>query len=177
SIMSSPPDSITGVVGINWASNVLVENVYLQQLANGAQIVALSGNPTGGTFTLTFGGETTSPIPYNADMATVQAALEALSSIGANNVSVTGVLGGWKVTFTNALGYGVLGAITGDGDNLTPDPSPGAPTPKVVITPVQPNALNLVQAIQDALSYAQDNNIPNVVFQTGIQGVFWLTND
>ena len=36
-------------------------------------------NATGGTFTLTFDGQTTAPIAYNATAAAVQAALEALS--------------------------------------------------------------------------------------------------
>src|ERR1700738_5248805 len=52
------------------------------------QTVTLTGAPTGGTFTLTFGANTTSGIAYNASAATVQAALVALASIGANNVVV-----------------------------------------------------------------------------------------
>jgi hypothetical protein len=47
-------------------------------------------NATGGTFTLTFSGQTTAPIAYNATAAQVQAELEALSNIGHGNVSVTG---------------------------------------------------------------------------------------
>lgn len=47
-------------------------------------------NATGGTFTLTFRSQTTSAIAYNASPATVQAALEALSSIGTGNVICTG---------------------------------------------------------------------------------------
>ena len=40
-------------------------------------------NATGGTFTLTFNGQTTAPIAYNATAAQVDAALEALSNIEA----------------------------------------------------------------------------------------------
>ena len=40
-------------------------------------------NATGGTFTLTFNGQTTAPIAYNATAAQIDAALEALSNIGA----------------------------------------------------------------------------------------------
>src|SRR6185312_3240489 len=36
------------------------------------QDVQLTGAPTGGTFTLTFGGDTTSSIAYNASAATIQ---------------------------------------------------------------------------------------------------------
>lgn len=49
---------------------------------------------TGGNFTITYDGETTANIAYNASPSTgaasVQARLEALSNIGTGNVSVTG---------------------------------------------------------------------------------------
>lgn len=48
---------------------------------NEKQQIAITGSPTGGTFTLTFGGQTTSAIPYNASKLQVQTALNALSSI------------------------------------------------------------------------------------------------
>ncbi|WP_292980981.1 hypothetical protein [Mycobacterium sp.] len=73
----------------------------------------------GGTFTLTFGGKTTTAIPWNANAATVQAALEALSSVGAGNVTVTGtagatfVLSNFRVVFAN-----VSGPLTGSAANL-----------------------------------------------------------
>jgi hypothetical protein len=41
---------------------------------------------TGGTFTLSFGGKTTDPIPYNAGSALIEAELEALSSIGEGGI-------------------------------------------------------------------------------------------
>ena len=43
-------------------------------------------NATGGTFTLTFDGQTTAPIAFNATAAAVQAALEALSNIEPGDV-------------------------------------------------------------------------------------------
>lgn len=48
------------------------------------------GQPTGGTFSLTFGGAATSSIAYNATAATVQAALVALGTIGAGNATCVG---------------------------------------------------------------------------------------
>ena len=47
-------------------------------------------NATGGTFTLTFNGQTTAPIAYNATAAQIQAALEALSNIAPGDIIVTG---------------------------------------------------------------------------------------
>ena len=45
---------------------------------------------TGGTFTLTFGGETTAPIASNATAADVAAALEALGTVAPDDLTVTG---------------------------------------------------------------------------------------
>mgnify|MGYP000913085239 FL=1 len=75
---------------------------------------------SGGTFTLSFGGETTSAIAYNAAAAAVEAALEALTTIGANNVSVSGEAGGpYAVTFTEGLGEQDVALMTADGASLT----------------------------------------------------------
>lgn len=78
--------------------------------------VTITGTPTGGTFTLSFGGQTTSGIAYNATAAAVQSALVALSSVGAGNATVSGSAGGpYTVTFN-----GVTGTLTASGASLTP---------------------------------------------------------
>lgn len=56
------------------------------------------------SFTLTYSGQTTASLDDQATAAEVQAALEALSNIGAGNVTVTGNPGGvYTVTFKGAL--------------------------------------------------------------------------
>ncbi len=78
---------------------------------NGTWTVTITGTPSGGTFTLQFNGQTTSTIAYNANAATVQAALVALSTVGAGNVTVTGGPGPgtpYTVTFGGALNYTTL---------------------------------------------------------------------
>ena len=56
------------------------------------------------SFTLTFGGQTTSSIAAGATAAAVQAALEDLSTIGEGNVLVTGSAGGpYTVKFVGDL--------------------------------------------------------------------------
>lgn len=54
------------------------------------QTITISGGPTGGDFTLTFDGQTTAAIAWNANAAAVQAALVALSNIEPGDVIVTG---------------------------------------------------------------------------------------
>lgn len=48
---------------------------------------------TGGTFTLSFGGQTTSALANNASASTIQTALAGLSSVGSGNVSVRPIEG------------------------------------------------------------------------------------
>ena len=61
--------------------------------------------PTGGTYTLTFDGNTTSALSYSANAATVQTALNALVTVqNRGNVAVTGSYnssGGLGITFNN----------------------------------------------------------------------------
>jgi hypothetical protein len=71
---------------------------------NEVQSVTVSGTPTGGTFTLSFAGQTTAGIAYNAAASAVQSALVALSNVGISDVAVTGSTGGpYTVTFQGAL--------------------------------------------------------------------------
>lgn len=96
------------------------------------QTVTITGTPTGGTFTLTFAGDTTTGIAYNANSAAVQAALEALDSVGAGNVTVTGGPGPstpWVVTFQGDLAGVNVPAMTGSAAGLT-----GGTTPAVNVT-------------------------------------------
>lgn len=83
-----------------------------------ADYVIAGASATGGTFTLTVGGQTTAPIAYNARAAQVQAALAALSTVGAGNVTVTGVLPGLIVMFQGALGNQPV-TLTSDFTGLT----------------------------------------------------------
>lgn len=59
--------------------------------------------PTAGSYTLSFGSQTTAALTYNATAAQIQTALTAISSIGANNVVVTGQFPSFNVQFVGAL--------------------------------------------------------------------------
>jgi len=94
---------------------------------NEKQTVTITGTPTGGTFTLTYSGQTTAGIAYNANAATVQAALEALSNIGVGDVTVTGGPGPgtpWVVEFTGTLALTNVALMTASGAGLTGGISP-----------------------------------------------------
>ncbi|MEU8101744.1 hypothetical protein [Streptomyces rubiginosohelvolus] len=57
---------------------------------NEVQTVTITGTPTGGTYTLTFSGQTTAGIAFNAAAAAVQSALVALSNIESGDVTCAG---------------------------------------------------------------------------------------
>lgn len=79
---------------------------FLAEQQYGRQRVYLSSapKPTSGSFVLSFGGEITLPILFDATGADVQVALEALATIGSGNVSVSGFQGGpWTVDFDGTL--------------------------------------------------------------------------
>lgn len=91
------------------------------QPTNEKQRVTVTGSPTGGTFTLTYSGQTTAAIAYNASVATVQAALEALSNIAVGDIFVSGGLINEKQTITvNGAPTGGTFAVTFGSDTSDP---------------------------------------------------------
>lgn len=127
---------------------------------NEVQRVTISGNPTGGTFTLTYAGQTTSALARTATAATVQAALIALSNIGTSDVTVTGAYPVWDVTFTGTLGRTDVAQMTATSSLTGGTPSIAVATtvsgvatspPPTVTTTTRPTmSWNYVDPQQDA---------------------------
>ncbi|MFB7359678.1 hypothetical protein [Streptomyces gardneri] len=94
-------------------------------VTNEVQTLTVTGAPTGGTFTITWSGQTTAALAYNATAAQVQAALEALSNIAPGDVVVTGNAGGpWTLTWGGTqLGENVAAPTTTESftGGTTPD--------------------------------------------------------
>jgi hypothetical protein len=103
---------------------------------NEVQSLAVSGVPTAGTFRLAFKSVSTAAIAYNAAAAAVQAALEALSTIGTGNVVCAGgPLPGSPVTITfqGQLAGSNMPMIT-----VTSTAFTGGTTPAVTVTETTP---------------------------------------
>jgi len=124
--ISGDATSLTG-------STVYITTVQTADLpVNDTQRVTVEG-ATGGTYTLTFGVSTSGPIVYNAAPALVESILEAMASIGAGNVAVSGSTGGpWDIEFSGTLGAAGQSLVTADSASLT---SPGSQT--FTITEIQ----------------------------------------
>jgi hypothetical protein len=111
--------------------HAVVSAIAVNPMFEGDEVVAEFVNPAdrftiaivagGGTFTLTFGGQTTSALAWNASASTVQTALRALSTVGAGNVTVTGTPATSTTTGTYVAVFasGIHGTFTGNPASLT----------------------------------------------------------
>jgi hypothetical protein len=87
----------------------------------------------GGSFTITFDGQTTNAIAWNAASSAVDTAVEALSTVGAGNVAVTGNAGGpYTLTFGGTLANKNVAEVTTTG-SLTSSGNP-VNTPETIVT-------------------------------------------
>ena len=94
----------------------------IDQRTDENQTVRVSATTTGGTFTLTFNGQTTAPLAFNATAAQISTALQSLSNIGTGNLQASGgpvntanVLVTWKGTFEEEN----VSTLTSDATGLT----------------------------------------------------------
>lgn len=76
--------TVTGLPYIHASATFLDGNVYSRKAGS----ISLT-NPSGGTFTITYKGNTTAAIAYNAADATVAAAFNGLASVIADGITVT----------------------------------------------------------------------------------------
>lgn len=143
-----PSETIDGVAG----QKILQPGTILAKITSGpdagkvgpfqaagtaeVQTLTESGTITGGTYTITFNGQTTTDIAFDATAAEVQTALEALSNVAPGDIAVTG--GPVNTTPLTLTFYGNLignvNAVTVDNTGLTgttPDVTVATATPGV----------------------------------------------
>lgn len=84
------------------------------------EIQMLVVDATGGTFDLTYSGQTAANVAYNVTAGNLVTALEALSNIGVGDVDVELVQAGvYRITFQGALADTNVAQMTVDPTNLT----------------------------------------------------------
>lgn len=95
--LANPPSALVAAE----AQTPLVQQAEFFGLYN--QFITVSGAPTSGTMILQYGVNFTSALPLTTNAAALQTALRGLTSIGANNVTVSGTPGAWTVNFVGAF--------------------------------------------------------------------------
>jgi hypothetical protein len=162
-----------------WA---ITSTAYPTGFASHNEQQAVTVNATGGTFTLSFGGQTTSAIQWNDPAATVQADLNSLSTIGGagGNVTVTGGPGDgagtspYNITFAGTFAATDVPQIAAEGSNLTG----GAATATVAteanggtIGTYAITATNVGDAATDGSTITIADALPAALTATMIRGV------
>ena len=92
------------------------------------QTLSRSEPPTSGTYTLTYRGQTTAEIAYNASASEIQSALEALLTFNPGDITVEGSANGLAdgdINFTFKDTLGDVSMISVNGANLSPAGSAG----------------------------------------------------
>lgn len=127
--LTPPREDTRWVQGMAWRPERCTSVRSYDACASGdvseVQTVTITGDPTGGTFTLTYAGQTTAGIAFDAVAATVQAALIALSNLALGDVTVSGGPGPatpYVVTFR--AGMGNVAQMTASGASLTGGTAP-----------------------------------------------------
>lgn len=104
------------------------------------QNLSFGSTPDAGSFSIEFDLQVTSPILFSDNAAAVQSSLEALSNIGAGNVSVAGdFASGFDITFQGALAETPVVLISIDSNSLTDSGSPVTITESVTTEGEFPN--------------------------------------
>lgn len=120
---------VTLAVGTYAKGTVLGQVAGTGSAVNHTQTITFGGTPSGGTFTLSFNGQTTGNITWSGTAATlaanIQTALATLSNIGTGNVSVSSASNP-VVTFQGACGaqeqplLTATNSLTGSSPTITP---------------------------------------------------------
>lgn len=90
---------------------------------NEVQTMSITGTPTGGSYRLTFYGQQTAAITYNANAAAVTTALNNLANVEPGDITVTGTYPNFTLTFGGQYAAEDVPAITAQ-PSLTGGTSP-----------------------------------------------------
>jgi hypothetical protein len=104
-----------------WLSERIRESLGLEGV-KASEVESIKVNATGGTFTITYAGETTEQIKWNATAGEVELALDALGAVEPGDIHVLGGPGGsnpYTLVFAGNLANQAITPVTTDRSGLT----------------------------------------------------------
>jgi hypothetical protein len=138
------------------AGDIIVTN---PGAANEVQTETIDGDVDGGTRTLSVEGQETAPIAWNADAATIQAALEALSNVAPGDITVAGA-GPYTYTFGGTMARSNRALIVVNPAGLTAGGgAPAAPPASAIVQTTPGSAGTLVYTFASNFANRNVNTI------------------
>lgn len=137
------------------------------------QTLTVTGTPTGGTIPVYFNGAVTT-VAFNASAATLQTALQAMTSIGASNVTCTGgPLPGTPIvcTFAAAKANSNQPALLAGSAGLT-----GGSSPTATFTTTTPGLPQETLSISAGIPVTWDVSGPHAALFAGAVTGFYVTS-
>jgi hypothetical protein len=131
---TADPNSGT-IIGYPAYYNSGVSGKYYRQFDR-VQNITINGSPTGGSFTLSIGGQTTGNLAYNVSAATMQTAIQGLGTQAAANATVAGTAP-YVVTFA-----GAAAPIVANSSGLT-----GGTNPSITVAQASPTPDTKLRAV------------------------------
>jgi len=148
----------------------------IQRIYFGSQASpVLTSDIESGTFTLEFNGYATSPLNYNDSAATILTALEALSSVGSGNASVTLESDGFTVEFTGSLANTNVNSLS-----CTNISSLAIDASNISITNTQTGVVDVTTSVSNSLSVNSQtplNEIQQIILIGATTGTFDLNGN
>lgn len=146
------PDTASGG---RWPEKKVLQTVSNSNTTLANEVKTELITATGGTRTLTFNGQTTSALAFDADSLTIRTALIALSNLGVGDIEVTGGSGNFNYIFSGAFAKTAVSLtvnpalLTGGTSNIYTNVAPGV-LDSAVSTILQTNLKR--EATQEALA-------------------------
>lgn len=132
-------------------ANISLDGIFEGNYTDEVQTLSITGTPTGGTFTITYDGQTTAALDFDATATEVKNALEALTNIGVGQITCTGgALPGASIVIT----FGGNLANTNVSLMTTTDSLTGGTTPASAIVATTQGGTALESIIDSRLNAA-----------------------
>lgn len=161
------------------SGSAMARALEVGQSMPGNEVQQIAVNATGGTYTLTYSGQTTGTIAYNATPAVVLTALEALSNIPTGALRVTQTVAAspaftYTIEFGGSLGETNVAQMTSTAAGLTGGTSAavvttvtaGAAVSSVSLVPVLPTEIS-VYAFSSAQASISDTTNETSTYRFG----------
>jgi len=171
------------------SGSAMSRQLEIDQAMPGNEVQQIAVNATGGTYTVSYAGQTTSAIAYNASAATLLAALEALSNIPNGSLRVTQTVAvspafTYTIEFGGSLGETNVAAVTTGVGSLTggtaaavvTTPTAGAAVSSIALVPILPTQVSIYAFATAPASISDTTNETSTYRLSDVMEAVWTVS-